>query len=110
MRYQSREIIVFGEALDQWGPAQQELQLVEEFGEVLTAISHYRRGRIGREELVEELADAWLLIGQELTLLEREGTAGGLSAWWLFDKIANEKTSRTEARIAQARRKAQEAA
>lgn len=50
--------------LTKWGDAAQLDQAVEECAELITALKHYRRGKIGRAEVIEELADVSLMVGQ----------------------------------------------
>ena len=44
-------------ALDKWGLDSQLDMLAEECGEFIVALNHYRRKRISREKLLEEIAD-----------------------------------------------------
>jgi len=42
----------------------QEHMVIEELSELISAISHYRRGKIPVEELVSEIADVENMLGQ----------------------------------------------
>jgi len=55
---------IYQATLDKWGEDAQFDQAVEECAELITALKHYRRGRIGRQALIAELADVTLMIGQ----------------------------------------------
>ena len=55
---------VFRATLAKWGEEAQYDQAVEECAELIAALKHYKRRRIGVEHLVEELADVALMIGQ----------------------------------------------
>lgn len=57
-------VVIARAAVDRWGPRSQEAQLVEEIGELLAALSHYRRGRVGADAVREELADVQIVLRQ----------------------------------------------
>lgn len=48
-------------AIEKYGEAAQYIQTAEEVGEFLTAISQYRRGRCGKEQVVEEMTDVLIM-------------------------------------------------
>jgi len=57
--------------IDKWGPdfqvelATEEIgELIEQLGKTLKYINQYKRGRIEREELMEEFADVFLMMQQ----------------------------------------------
>lgn len=50
--------------LDKWGEAAQLDQTVEECAELIAALKHYRRGKISKDQVIDELADVSLMIGQ----------------------------------------------
>lgn len=50
--------------IDKWGEDAQYDQAVEECAELIAALKHYRRGKIGAQEVVSELADVTLILGQ----------------------------------------------
>lgn len=52
---------VVQKAIQIYGEAQQYIQTSEEVGELLTKLSQYRRGRVGKEDVVEELADVIIM-------------------------------------------------
>lgn len=56
--------VLYRATLDRWGTDAQYDQAVEECAELITALKHFKRNRIGVEELAEELADVTLMIGQ----------------------------------------------
>lgn len=58
------EGFVLKEAIRVYGPGAQREQLAEECAELIVAISHFRRGRIGHAELAEEMADVEIMIDQ----------------------------------------------
>jgi NTP pyrophosphatase (non-canonical NTP hydrolase) len=55
---------IYRAALAKWGTEAQFDQMVEECAEMITVLKHYRRGRVGEEEVVAELADVTLMVGQ----------------------------------------------
>lgn len=57
------------QSVQQFHPDDQINQMLEELGELIVATNHFRRGRVGIEELVEEMADCILTISQALATL-----------------------------------------
>ncbi len=55
---------IYRAALQRWGEDAQFDQAVEECAELITALKHYRRGRVSQEAIVAELADVALMVGQ----------------------------------------------
>jgi len=55
---------IYQATIDKWGEDAQYDQAVEECAELITALKHYRRGKIDRPTLIAELADVTLMIGQ----------------------------------------------
>jgi len=55
---------IYRATIEKWGVEAQYDQAVEECAELITAIKHYRRGKIGKTELLSELADVSLMLGQ----------------------------------------------
>ena len=55
---------IYQATIDKWGEDAQYDQAVEECAELITALKHYRRGKIDKQALVEELADVTLMLGQ----------------------------------------------
>jgi hypothetical protein len=49
-------------AVQWYGQENQEMQAMEEMGELITALSHKRRGRIDNESVCEEIADVLLAL------------------------------------------------
>jgi NTP pyrophosphatase (non-canonical NTP hydrolase) len=50
--------------LEKWGAEAQYDQAIEECAELIAALKHFKRGRIGPEAVVAELADVWLMVHQ----------------------------------------------
>lgn len=55
---------VFEEALRLWGEDVQRDMVVEECGEAIIANQHRKRGRVTREEMIEEFVDVHILMEQ----------------------------------------------
>ena len=51
-------------ALDMWGIDKQKEMLVEEMGELLTVMNHERRGRVCKVDVMDEIADVYIMIIQ----------------------------------------------
>lgn len=66
----SREI--YRDTLEKWGVEAQYDQAIEECAELIAALKHFKRGRIGEEAVIAELADVWLMV-QQLTYMFGEG-------------------------------------
>lgn len=63
---------IYRATLKKWGEKAQYEQMVEECAELITALKHYERGKIERREIIDELADVTLMVGQ-LTWMFGEG-------------------------------------
>lgn len=57
-------------AIVTWGADAQLNHVVEELNELGVAVNHWRRGRIDRNEVLEEMADVTIMI-QQLALMMR---------------------------------------
>ena len=65
MRDEKDLLKLYDDCMDFWGLRRQLRMTQEECGELIIAISHFIRGRKdGLENLIEELADAQLMINQ----------------------------------------------
>lgn len=62
--YSNETVELYLKAIDLWGMEAQINQLVEEQAEVITAVNHYRRGRITLDKLIEEMVDASICLEQ----------------------------------------------
>lgn len=58
----------YTDALNCWGDGPQKSLFHEEIGEVLTAISHEKRGRCGKLTVLGELADLQIMLNQMVIL------------------------------------------
>ncbi len=55
---------IYQATIDKWGEDAQYDQAVEECAELITALKHYRRGKIDKQAVIAELADVTLMLGQ----------------------------------------------
>ena len=55
---------VYMAAIETYGVANQINQLCEECAELIVAVNHARRGRVGRAEVVSELVDVAIMLEQ----------------------------------------------
>jgi NTP pyrophosphatase (non-canonical NTP hydrolase) len=55
---------IYRATLEKWGETAQYEQMVEECAELIAALKHFQRGKIGRDQLIAELADVTLMVGQ----------------------------------------------
>ena len=55
---------IYRAAIDKWGEDAQYDQAVEECAELITALKHYRRGKVDKQAVIAELADVSLMLGQ----------------------------------------------
>jgi len=55
---------IYRATLAKWGEKAQYEQMVEECAELIAALKHFERGKIGRSEIIAELADVTLMVGQ----------------------------------------------
>jgi len=50
--------------LAKWGEEAQYDQAIEECAELIASLKHYKRGKAGEAEIIAELADVTLMVGQ----------------------------------------------
>ena len=62
------KINLFEKALDKWGTEAQFKMLVEEIGELFSALGKFDRNRASEEEVITEIADASIMVEQMATL------------------------------------------
>lgn len=60
MRY--REI--YAKTISKWGEQAQYDQTIEECAELIASLQHFARGKVGKDVVVSELADVFLMVGQ----------------------------------------------
>ncbi len=55
---------IYRAALAKWGEEAQFDQAVEECAELIAALKHFKRDKVGRQQIIDELADVALMVGQ----------------------------------------------
>jgi NTP pyrophosphatase (non-canonical NTP hydrolase) len=55
---------IYRATLEKWGEKAQYEQMVEECAELIAALKHFERGKIERHDIIAELADVTLMVGQ----------------------------------------------
>lgn len=55
---------IYAEAIETFGIDGQIDMLHEEIGELQSAINKHKRGRVGREDVITEIADVMIMLGQ----------------------------------------------
>jgi NTP pyrophosphatase (non-canonical NTP hydrolase) len=88
--YMNTRTPTYTDALNLWGEDFQKSMFHEEIGEVLTAMSHEKRGRCGKEAVLEELADLQIMLNQMVVLYGTDDE---------FKDIINAKLTRLVNRI-----------
>ncbi len=63
---------IYRATLERWGEQAQYDQAIEECAELITGLMHYRRERAGEEDVIRELADVTLMVGQLTWMLGPE--------------------------------------
>lgn len=55
---------ILAKAIEKWGEEAQQRQVIEECGELIVAINHYRRGKGTVEDVITEIADVSIMCEQ----------------------------------------------
>lgn len=55
---------IYQAAIACWGADAQYDQAIEECAELIAALKHFKRGKISEQAVIDELADATLMLGQ----------------------------------------------
>lgn len=63
---------VYADAILTYGVRAQEDMLHEEVGELLSALNKYNRGRCSEEEVITEIADCQIMLGQMAFLFDEK--------------------------------------
>lgn len=80
---------ILSRAISEWGIEAQTNLAIEEMGELIVAINHYRRGRVGMAAVQEEIADVFIAIKQLAMIYGESGV----------DDFVHHKTERLEQRL-----------
>jgi len=71
----------YDKAIKLWGKELQFGMLSEECGELLTAINQWRRGRVDKSKVVEEMADVMIMIRQIMVTMKLKVDDKMLDEW-----------------------------
>jgi NTP pyrophosphatase (non-canonical NTP hydrolase) len=63
---------IYRATLAKWGEEAQYDQAVEECAELIAALKHFKRDKVGQEHVIDELADVALMVGQLSFMLGEE--------------------------------------
>ena len=55
---------LYQKTIDKWGKEAQFDQMTEECAELIASLQHFRRGKIDRQAVIDEIADVTLMLGQ----------------------------------------------
>lgn len=80
---------ILSKAVSAWGIVAQTDLAIEEMGELIVAINHYRRGRVGIDAVQEEIADVLIAMHQMTMMYGANGV----------EDIFNQKIERLERRL-----------
>lgn len=69
---------IYQKTLDKWGREAQFDQAVEECAELIAVLKHWRRGKVNEEQVVDELADVWLMVGQLVYMFGEQRVASAV--------------------------------
>lgn len=86
---ENRVIDTLVDAINKWGIEVQTDMAIEEMSELIVAINHYRRGRVGIDAVQEEIADVWIVIHQMALMYGND----------VVEAIYREKIKRLECRL-----------
>lgn len=70
---------IYRAALDKWGVEAQYDQTIEECAELIAALKHFKREKVDEEQIVSELADVTLMIGQLTWMFGEERVKAAMS-------------------------------
>ena len=85
------------DAIAVWGERDQLDMVKEELNELAVAVSHWQRGRIEPETVVDEMVDAMVMIAQLGIILDLPNVD------IVFERLLHKKMERLAERIAEAR-------
>lgn len=55
---------IYQATIARWGVDAQYDQAIEECAELIAALKHFKRGKISKQAVIDELADATMMLGQ----------------------------------------------
>lgn len=63
---------LYQRTVETWGEQAQYDQAAEECAELIAALLHYRRAKVDKQQVVDELADVTLMVGQLTWMFGRQ--------------------------------------
>lgn len=63
---------LYVKTIDKWGEKAQYEQAIEECAELIATLQHFARGKVGRDVVIDELADVYLMVGQLVYMFGEE--------------------------------------
>lgn len=55
---------IYQETIRTWGEEAQYDQMIEECAELIVALKHFKRSKIAKQDVINEIADVTMMIGQ----------------------------------------------
>lgn len=71
---------IYRASLAKWGLEGQYDQAVEECAELIAVLKHFRRGKADAEEVIAELADVTLMVGQLIHIFGQDRVQAAIDA------------------------------
>lgn len=71
---------IYQATLAKWGEEAQYDQAVEECAELIASLKHFKRNKVDDQQIVEELADVTLMIGQLTWMFGEDRVAEAVKA------------------------------
>ena len=79
---------IYRATLEKWGEKAQYEQMVEECAELIAALKHFERGKVERSDIIAELADVTLMVGQLTWMFGEDGVLVG--TWQFSDAVTGQ--------------------
>ncbi|MEE4253517.1 MAG: antitoxin [Desulfuromusa sp.] len=88
---------IYKQTVSKWGNEAQYDQMVEECAELITALKHFRRGKVNQQVVIDELADVTLMLGQLTWMFGAEQVEEAVQQkLQKLDKLLNAQDQKTE--------------
>ena len=75
------EELIYRKIIDKWGKPAQRMMVMEECGELITAIAQWERGRVTDDDLISEMVDVQLMLNQLRFMVSDESK---WNRWYAF--------------------------
>ena len=96
IKYPNKNIL-YQAAINQWGKPLQYGLLSEEVGELLVAVNKYRRGKVPKGAVIEEIADVRIMLEQIAYLLDIKNSSINKKTTEKLDKMKEMLNRNTDA-------------